>query len=268
MQLTSPGYWSQLIFTDFDGASYDRGDHFALHSLTNPTFFWGNLLIFENAPTADDFEKWLKLFAKEFTNPAIYHRTFAWQSPEIGDIRKFTENGFKLETTSVLTANKVVKPTKHNPKLKIRKLRDDKDWNDLLEVDVSCAPDHLPRAEWIQFHRNQARRYRAMEAAGLGHWYGGFIDGTLVTGLGLFHKDGLARFQNVSTHIDHQRRGYCQTLVYEVSKQALESGRANTLVMCADPDYHAIKIYESVGFVRKALEHGVSWFDPARAGRG
>jgi ribosomal protein S18 acetylase RimI-like enzyme len=273
MQLTSLGYRSQLLFTDFDGASYDRGDHFALHSLTNPTFFWGNLLIFDNAPSRTDYENWNHLFKNEFTNPAIYHRTFAWQSPEVGDITKFEANGFKLESNSVLTASEVRKPAKHNPALQVRTLDSEKDWRDLLELELSTSDNHLPQVAWREFYLNQAKRYRAMEAAGMGHWYGGFLEGELVTSLGLFHKADdkrvesqtrIARFQSVATHANHLRQGFCQTLVYEVSKQALADG-IETLVMCADPEYYAIKIYESVGFRRQSLEYGVSWFDPARA---
>jgi len=52
--------------------------------------------------------------------------------------------------------------------------------------------------------------------------------------------------------------------VYLASQQALASG-VRELVMCADPDYHAIRIYESVGFERRALEHGVYWWDEGRA---
>lgn len=42
MKLQSLGYRSQLIFTDFDGKAEDRGDHWAIHTLSNPDFFWGN----------------------------------------------------------------------------------------------------------------------------------------------------------------------------------------------------------------------------------
>ncbi len=264
MKLRSPGLRSTLIFLEFDGAVYDRGSHIAMHSLTNPNYFWGNLLVYDNAPDAEDFDRWISDFDREFTNPAIYHRTFAWQSPEKGDLSKFLENGYKLESTAALTASEVIRPKKHNDALTIRTLQTDEDWDDVLEVELSISTPDLPRAEWAQFITNQSKRYRAMEAAGLGHWYGGFIDGQLVTSLGLFHKNGLGRFQSVATHPAHQRKGYCQTLVYEVSKQALASGEAQTLVMCADPGYHAIKIYESVGFVQQALEHGVSWHDRAR----
>lgn len=263
MKLTSPGYRSQLIFTDFDGASFDRGDHVAIHSPKNPTYFWGNLLIFDRAPRKGDAKKWRELFAKEFTNPEIYHQTFAWQSNDKPELTEFEQLGFKLETTTVLTAEDVFLPPKYNAELEVRPITQD-EWPEMIELQLSTSQPHLTKDAWREFYSNQAKRYQKMEEADFGNWWGGYINDQLVAGLGLYYRNGVARFQNVSTHADHLRKGYCQTLVYEVSKKTPK----HTLVMCADPDYHAIKIYESVGFQKTATEQGVSWFDPVKAKGG
>ncbi len=266
MILQSPGFRSQLIFTAFDGKSEDYGDHWAIHTLSNPNFFWGNLLIFDRPPKRGDFKKWTESFHKEFTDPRIYHITLAWDSPtgEVGDTSEFIENGFRLESTAVLSATSVVKPPKLNEQLQVKVISSSDDWEDMIQIQMASAHDHLSLSEWESFYRKQATRYQEMEKAGFGHWYGGFFEGKLVSGLGIFHRNGLGRFQTVSTHPDFQRRGFCQTLVYLSSLKALNSGHVEELVMCADPDYHAIKIYESVGFQRRALEHGVYWWDKAR----
>ena len=54
MKLRSPGYQSELIFTDFDGQVDDRGTYTVMRTLTNPNYFWGNLLVFDRAPTRAD----------------------------------------------------------------------------------------------------------------------------------------------------------------------------------------------------------------------
>jgi len=59
---------------------------------------------------------------------------------------------------------------------------------------------------------------------------------------------GLARFQSVDTHPEARGRGLAGTLVHYVSTYGLSTLHARTLVMVADPDYHAIRIYRSVGF--------------------
>ena len=212
MELRSLGYRSQLIFTAFDGKAEDRGDHWAIHTLSNPNFFWGNLLVI-------------------------------------------------LEATAVLSASSVTRPSKFNSDLEVRGLQTDAEWEEMIRIQVASSHDNLPPSEWERFYRTQALRYQAMERAGFGQWYGGFLNGQLVGGLGLFHHQRVGRFQSVSTAPDFQRRGVCQTLVYEASRRLLDSGAVDHLVMCADPDYHAIKIYEAVGFIRQLTEHGVYWWD-------
>lgn len=266
MKLKSLGYRSQLIFTDFDGKAEDRGDHWAIHTLSNPNFFWGNLLVFDRPPKKGDFADWTRLFKKEFTNPSIYHVTLAWDSPtgEMGDVSEFIENGFLLESTAVLSTQNVIRPPKFNENVKVQTLKSADEWERMIEIQISVAHDYLSRTEWESFYRKQADRYRRMEEAGFGHWYGAFIGQELVGGLGIFHRNRIGRFQTVSTHADFQRQGVCQTLVYLASQYALAEGLIDDLVMCADPDYHAIKIYEMVGFKRQLTEYGVYWWDKTK----
>lgn len=209
---------------------------------------------------------WIDLFRREFTNPKIYHVTLAWDSPtgEIGDVSEFLENGYRLEGNAVLSASEVVKPSKFNKELEVRTISGNEEWERMIQIQMASAHDHLSLAEWESFYRKQSERYQAMEQAGFGHWYGGFFEGQLVAGSGIFYRRGLGRFQTVSTDPAFQRRGFCQTLVYLASESVLASGKVEQLVMCADPDYHAIKIYESVGFKRQLVEYGVYWLDKHR----
>jgi predicted GNAT family acetyltransferase len=67
--------------------------------------------------------------------------------------------------------------------------------------------------------------------------------------MGLFRaSEGLARFQNVETRPGARGRGLAGTLVHHVSRFGLDELGVHTLVMVADPDYLAIRIYRSVGF--------------------
>ncbi len=267
MKLRSLGYRSQLIFIAFDGKSTNHGDHLALHTLSNPNFYWGNLLIFDRPPKQGDFAKWTEAFRREFKDPKIYHVTLAWDCPtgEVGDVNEFLEHGYLLESTAVLSAQEVVRPPKFNKQLHVRPIHGADEWERTLEIQIATAHGPISRADWEIFYRNQNQRYQAMENAGFGHWYGGFLNGELIAGLGIFYRDGVGRFQTVCTHPKFQRQGICQTLVYLASQAVLESGQVQDLVMCADPEYHAITIYESVGFKRQLTEHGVYWWDKQRS---
>ena len=59
---------------------------------------------------------------------------------------------------------------------------------------------------------------------------------------------GLARFQSVETHPGFRGSGLAGTLVYDVSEFGFAELEAETLVMVADPNYAAIRIYGAVGF--------------------
>ncbi|MBC7665013.1 MAG: GNAT family N-acetyltransferase [Caulobacter sp.] len=118
---------------------------------------------------------------------------------------------------------------------------------------------HEP-AGYRVFAERQMARYAAMQRAGLGHWFGlvANVDGrrVLAASCGLFRdprsRDGLGRFQYVSTHPAWRRRGLCTALVHAACKHGFEAMDLRTLVMVADPHDVAIGVYESVGFRRGA----------------
>jgi predicted GNAT family acetyltransferase len=71
----------------------------------------------------------------------------------------------------------------------------------------------------------------------------------LLASLGLVPDgQGAARFQTVQTHPDARNQGLASTLVHHASKYGLKELAAKTLVIVADPDYLAIRIYRAVGF--------------------
>lgn len=261
MEIKSLGLRSEQIFTGFDGLVEDRGSYQVVRTLTNPHFFWGNLLIFDRAPERGDFRAWVATFKKEFPDPRVYHVTLAWDVSDVGDVSEFLEHGYDFQPQGVLSTTTVKPPSKFCPDLVVRPLREQKEWLEMIEIQVLAAHDNMPPDEWRKFYVSQAARYQAMAKSGLGDWYGGFWEGRLVCGLGLFCRDGLGRYQIVCTHPDFQRRGFAGTLVYKVAAHALANLGVRELVMCADPDYHAIRIYEDVGFVRRETEYGVYWWN-------
>ena len=71
----------------------------------------------------------------------------------------------------------------------------------------------------------------------------------ILSGLGIFGAgEGVARYQSVETHPDARSRGLAGTLVHTAGEWAREHLGTRTLVIVADPDYHAQRLYESVGF--------------------
>jgi hypothetical protein len=260
MELKSLGHQSELIFTSFDGAFETRPDYAVLRTLSNPNYFWGNLLLMPKAPRLGECEKWIELFKMEFTDTRIYHMTFTWNEDQVGEVSEFLERGFELESTAVMQASSVNPPPKFNAEIIVRPITTE-EWSEMIELQVRAADDHLPKEEWRKFYEAQSKRYIAMEKASMGHWFGAFLDNRLVAGLGIYHHHGLGRFQSVATDPAFQRRGICGTLVYQSARFALEKMPIKQLVMCADPDYFALQIYQTVGFKQIRVDHGLCWWD-------
>jgi ribosomal protein S18 acetylase RimI-like enzyme len=258
MEIRSLGHRTDLFFPRFEGEIIDRGDYLVILTRSNPTFYWGNYLIFDRPPAEGDYDRWRALFGQEvYSQVQAQHMTFAWDTVdgETGLVQPFLDAGFRLSQTVVLTAREVHLPPKCNAEVVVRPLRDEHEWLQSLDVQVACGAPDFTGESYRTFKIRQQQRYRKMIAAGLGEWFGAFLGDQMVADLGLFHAGPIGRFQQVGTHPDFRRRGICGRLVYEAARYGLERMGIETLVMLADENYHAARIYESVGFV--PTEHTV-----------
>nr|MDP9125835.1 N-acetyltransferase [Pseudomonadota bacterium] len=102
----SLGWRTDLIFARFDGQVTDCGNHVCVRTPGNPMFWWGNFLLFRQAPQAGDLDRWMALFDDEIASqqPASRHRAFGV------DVRgrlvlppDFATAGFTLTEATVLT---------------------------------------------------------------------------------------------------------------------------------------------------------------------
>ena len=92
MQIRSLAYQTDLCFPRLDGEVMDRGDYVVIRTPSNPTFHWGNFLLFDRPPASGDLDRWRRLFAEEIgAAPATQHLAFGWDSVEgeTGDIQPF-----------------------------------------------------------------------------------------------------------------------------------------------------------------------------------
>ena len=87
-----------------------------------------------------------------------------------------------------------------------------------------------------------------MTEAGTATWFGAFEGDRLVSSLGLVHDDELARYQSVGTLPAFRGRGLASALVERAGRHALDDLGVRRLVMVADPEYLAIRIYRALGF--------------------
>lgn len=219
----------------------------------NPTFWWGNFLLFPAAPRAGDAERWDRLFTAAL--PAARHRAYGIEMPdgEIGEIGEIGEAAelaalrVAPEVSTVLTASGLREPPAPSGAV-CRPLAGDGDWAQALQLRLACD-DRDGDSEHTLFLRRKLEEARRLTDRGCGAWFGAFVDRRLVAHLGVVSdRGGLARYQSVETAPDFRRRGFAARLLYEALRYAIDERGADTLVIVADPDYHAIDLYRSLGF--------------------
>lgn len=267
MDIRSLGYRTDLIFPRFDGEIIDRGGYLVALTPQNPSFFWGNFVLFPGPPGAGDLKRWKGVFDEEIRSRlAVDHYAFGWDGVdgEMGEIGPFDAEGFSLNRSVVLAADRVRIPRKYDRSVVVRPIEGDDEWEEATRNQIACSDPCFDPENYKIFKDGQMARYRKMAASGLGFWFGAFLEEKLVADLGIFSTGSLGRFQNVGTHPDYRRRGICGALVHQASLFALDKMKVETLVMVADQDYHALGIYESVGFISKERQVGAYWWEKKR----
>ncbi len=261
MQIKSLGFQTNLIFSRYSGSVSDKGSYTLVQTPSNPGYHWGNFIIFDRPPRMGDFKAWTELFDKEFTYyEEPHHYVFAWEGDGLGENQEFLDANFESDSALVLTTENLNPPPFVNDKIQVRKIKTDAEWEAVIELQTLCADPKFFNDYYREFKRRLMAEYRRMSEDGRGFWFGAFIDNNLVGDLGIFYKNNVARYQNVGTHPEHRRKGICGTLVYRTGLIALEEFCVQHLVMEADPEYHAARIYESVGFKRIETNHSLSWW--------
>jgi GNAT superfamily N-acetyltransferase len=251
MDVTSLGFRTDLMLRRMTGSAVeDHGSHLVVRTPANPGFWWGNFLLFGRPPGPGDGARWAGLFAAEFPDAAHLALGVDGTEGALGDPAERERLGVTSEVLTVLTSSRPAPPARPEPQAVLRPLTGDDDWAQAVELRLACTPelaglpDHRRFAEW------KTAQARALCEGGHGVWFGAFADGRLLAGAGLFGDGGgLARYQDVETHPDARRRGLASHLVHRAGRWALDRfGAGTVLVIVAEPDYHAIGIYRSLGF--------------------
>jgi ribosomal protein S18 acetylase RimI-like enzyme len=227
------------------GSEIEHGErHVVVRTPANPTYWWGNFVLFADPVGQGEVPERLALFADAI--PGAEHVAWGIDSVDgsIGAEDELASAGFELSRDTVLAAT-ALRPPGHEVDAELRPLAGDEDWQQALELRMACLPDDEHYTE--PFVRAHAGGSRALCERGAATWFGAFECGTLRAALGIVAGDGLARYQMVETHPEARRRGLASALLHRAGTAALEAG-AETLVIVADPAYHAIDLYRAVGF--------------------
>jgi len=232
----------------------DRGDHLVIRTPGNPAFHWGNYVLADVSWVDRPLADLVAIFRAQ--HPLAGHLVLGidgvdgrvWGDAELGECR------LEAETSVVMTASQVRPPPRPNTEAVCRMLASDADW--AAAVDHQCA-DHgdFDPAEHRHFVQRHMAARRQQQEAGLGGWFGAFVGGELLCDLGLLTDgSGLGRFQSVETVASARRLGLASTLVHHASMVGQREFAIRELVMVADPDYSAIRVYRALGFADSEIQ--------------
>lgn len=250
MKVTSLGFRTDLMLRTMAGSAIaDHGTHLVVRTPANPGFWWGNFVLFEGPPGKGDAHSWSAAFSGAFPGAAHLALGVDGTDGDTGDAAELAELGVTAEVNSVLTATRLLPPGAPGISADIRALAGDDDWDQATDLRLSCD-DHIAMTpEHRRFSERKVAEHRALCEAGHGAWFGAFVERRMRAGAGLFGDgDGPARFQSVETHPAYRRQGLASSLVHHAGRWGLDRLGARTLVIVADPGYHAIRLYRALGF--------------------
>lgn len=257
MQVDSIAFQTDLMVRRLAGSEIeDARDHLIIRTPAIPNFWWGNFILLDAAADPTDHERWIDVFRAAF--PRARHVTIGIDTTDDEQDRlkdPATAAGLSVETDAVLTAATLIPPSRPLEGAACRRLRDDDDWGQALELRNAVAAgegdDSVGEAEFLRGYVAEARR---LSTAGHGAYYGAFVEGRAMSYLGVVSDgSGTVRFQTVETHPDHRRRGLAGWLVHTAGMEGLRRFDAGRLVIVADPHGPAIHLYQSLGFT--PVEH-------------
>src|SRR5581483_6134455 len=215
-----------------------------------PTFYWGNFLIFPEAPAAGDGERWEAIFEREFAqSPGVRHYAFAWDRTD-GELG-CAESEFRDQRQYILdhvvgliaTPEQLRPHPRENREVEIRPLAHDSDeqaWEQVVELQVETRDEIHEEQAHREFTIARFRDLRALFAAGRGSWYVACDGDEVLASCGVVVTGGRGRFQTVATAEAHRRKGICSRLVVAAGLDGANRFGARRLVIVADPEYHAL----------------------------
>ncbi|GGJ40887.1 GNAT family N-acetyltransferase [Deinococcus roseus] len=245
------GHQTDLIFARFFGIVGQHADCISIQSPSNRGHYFGNYLIYLRPPQKGDLPVWSEQFETLVGPPEeVRHRMFCWDDPEnAGEVQAFLDAGYILEDSIVMTAESLNEASPRAENVEIRPLQDtDEDWAALFRLQMTLKPEENDEGRYAEFKKAHLKMYREMQRQNLGHWYGAWMGGQLVSNMGLFVDDKLARYQQVGTHPDFRRLNLTRTLLKYAAEHALKIYGPRTLVIVADEHHFAKEVYRSAGF--------------------
>ncbi|KAA9006907.1 GNAT family N-acetyltransferase [Histidinibacterium aquaticum] len=223
-------------------------DRIVVRTPGEPDYWFGNTVIFRDDRI--DPRPQVEIFNEHF--PDARHIVIQWDSPgltappEHPDLEALK---LELEYSDVLTLDGVPEDAEPPEGIDLRRIGTDEEWGQVvtLQNEMGLEDGYDPNAHPAYIEQRFAAVRRQIEG-GLGAWFGAFDGDRLVGDMGVLHDDKVARFRSVETAASHRRRGICSALLSKTGRWVRERAPEATLVIVADSDGSAGRLYQAAGF--------------------
>lgn len=240
--VASLGFRTDLMLLALGGSSITERDGLVVAATPGtPDFWWGNFVL---APDVGALDAAVAVHAKAFPAADFLAIGIDGADGAPGVEAAAASHGLLVERITALSATTVRPPPRPNTDAEVRRLRSDEDFEAAVDLQYANYPE-----SGRDYAARRFASWRRLAEVGHGAWFGAFLDGRLCSSLGLYTDGlGIARYQAVDTHPDHRRRGLAGTLVHHAGTVGATWPGVHTLVILADPEDDAIRVYRSVGF--------------------
>ena len=264
MDVRSLGFRTDLALLTASGSVVeDRGTHLVIRTPDNPTYYWGNFLLLAEPPALGGEREVIGAFHTEF--PDARHVSIGIDTADLTEESRaaFEAAGLSVDVSAVMTAGDLTAARAVDAE--VRRLVSEEDWEGRARLSHALDPGaDLDTA--MAFARRRNAQEQALVTAGRGERFGALVDGEVVSTAAVFRtEEGVARFQSVETHPEHRRRGLAAAVVHAAGRHALEDLGVRTLVIVADTEDEAIRVYRRLGFVETERQLNMEQRSSARA---
>lgn len=226
------------IFDYFEG-------YYTYQSPQFPTYWMGNGI--EILTSRDrNFKDWQRLFELHFDSQKFKHRVFTFlENPDLDFLKKMaSEATYEVIDSPMMFASKIPKLTPLAKSWEIKEIKTSKDFANFRYFKTLTNPEN----EW--FAKEGFDKSRVKDDFLKTKWYGIVPKGgeEILSAMGIFQHNDIARLQEVDTHPDYRRRGFASQLLKYVLDLGIRQWGCKGVSLFSETSDPAVGLYHKVGF--------------------
>ena len=245
------GHRTDVMVLRLTGSAVERSPGLTVvRTPDNPGYRWGTFLLVEGPDVPDDGAAVLAAHRSAFSGEAAVRIGLGTTAEQV--VVPAPLDRLELEADVALSSSRA--PEAPVPDgVRVGAVEGDAGWDAVLRLQRANGDVH--DAEGVDFLTRQLASLRGAVERGSGRWFGAFEGPALVGSLGVFSDgSGEARYQSVDTLPAWRGRGVASALLSAGGRWALEELGAHRLVIVAEQDSAALRLYRRLGMDGRGAE--------------